>query len=277
MSVLINAAMLAEWSNKPELVVFDVRYSLQDSEAGLRMYEQGHVPGAQYASICKDLSGEIIPGKTGRHPLPDSETFVGRMQQWGLNQNSCVVLYDDGSHFMVPRMWWMLSVWFGLSDIYILHGGIRAWENAGYSLSTDIPAVRATDFSPEANNDVLVQIDDILPFVEEGGVLADARALERFVGDVEPLDSIAGHIPGAVCQPYSETVGSNGYFLESEALKGLFSAWRGRDVVCYCGSGVSACQNILAMTLAGMPQPRLYAGSWSEWIADASRPVATKS
>ncbi|MTI14281.1 sulfurtransferase [Sansalvadorimonas verongulae] len=276
MDVLIDAATLAQWLGETDekLVVFDVRYSLQDGEAGQRAYDQGHIAGAQYISLSHDLSSDVIPDKTSRHPLPTPEAFIARVQSWGITEGCRVVLYDAGDQFIAPRMWWMLSQWFGLTNVFILHGGVRAWEQGGFELVTDVPVVEASSFTPSVNDGVLVQAGGVLPFVEKGGTLLDARALERFAGEVEPLDSVGGHIPGAHCQPCSKNVDDNGLFLSSTQLQRLYGVYEGRDVVCYCGSGVSACQNILAMTLAGLPAPRLYAGSWSEWVTDPSRPIA---
>lgn len=277
MSILIDAVTLAQWQEDKEqsLVIIDVRYSLQSPEEGRRAYHQGHIPGARYVSLSHDLSCEVIPGKTSRHPLPEPEAFIETLQSWGITKESRVVLYDSGDQFIVPRLWWMLAVWFDVPNVFILHGGVRVWSEAGYKLDTAVPAPQKTDYVPAVNRDVLVQADQVLPFVESGGTLLDARGYERFAGEVEPIDPVAGHIPGAKCQPCSQNVDGGGMLLPVSQLQELYAPYAGKDVICYCGSGVSACQNILAMTLAGMSMPRLYAGSWSEWVADPSRPVAT--
>ena len=276
MDVLIDAATLAQWlaDKDVKLAIFDVRYSLQDGEAGRRAYDQGHIPDAQYLSLSHDLSSEIIPGKTSRHPLPTPEAFVANIQRWGIADDCRVVVYDAGDQFIAPRMWWMLSQWFGLANVFILHGGVRAWEQGGFELVTDVPVVVTSDFVPSVSDDALVQADQVLPFVEEGGTLLDGRGPERFSGEVEPLDPVAGHIPGAQCQPVPGMWMGEGLVSVTRKVERALWSYEGKSVICYCGSGVSACQNVLAMTLAGHPAPRLYAGSWSEWVTDPLRPVA---
>ncbi len=274
-SILIDPARLQQWLPDPDLRLFDVRYSLQSSEAGQEQYWAGHIPGAYYASTSHDLAAPVLPGKTGRHPLPSREAFQETLRHWGVSEQSHIVLYDDGSHFFVSRLWWMLSVWLEHPSVYILHGGLRHWQEQGGAITQDLPDYPASSLQVELNDSQLLTAEHVPGFVGLGGALVDARAEERFRGEVEPLDPKAGHIPGAVCSPCSKVTDEHGYFLSPDVLRRHFSSYADRDVACYCGSGISACQNILAMVLAGLPVPKLYAGSWSEWVTDPSRPVAT--
>ena len=280
METLIDVDTLRGWLTQPDTRIFDVRYALQDAGAGRELYRQGHIPGAQYASISRDLAGDVVPGSTGRHPLPNPETFIDRLQDWGIDSESRIVLYDDGSHFFVPRMWWMLTQWFDLKQVYILHGGIRAWQEAGQDVTDQtvtkkVQSFERTGFRPELREQGTIAASELDDFLEQDGVLLDARALERYRGEVEPLDTKAGHIPGAHCLPCADVLDGNGLFLPREQLRELFAPWQGREISCYCGSGVSACQLLLARHLAGLPAARLYPGSWSEWITDPGRRVAT--
>ncbi|CAM3693412.1 sulfurtransferase [Parendozoicomonas haliclonae] len=275
MSLLIDVATLQEWQQDPELRIFDVRYSLQDAGLGLRQYQQAHIPGAQYVDLGKDLSGPVISGQTGRHPLPDVDQLVSRLQELGVSNRSRVVLYDDGSHFFVPRLWWMLSLWLGHKQVFILRGGMKSWLAESGEVSSEIALYPSGDFQPRLNPEVMIDAASIPAFVKDGGLLLDARAPERYRGEIEPLDVRAGHIPGAHCLPCAATVDEQGHFQRAEKLRELFSDLEGKDVVYYCGSGVSACQSILGMVLAGLPPARLYPGSWSEWITDGSREIAT--
>ena len=274
MELLIDEARLHDWRPDENLRILDVRYSLQDATAGEELFRHAHIPGAQYVNTCQDLSGPVIKGETGRHPLPNAQAFIATLQNWGITSDSRIVLYDDGSHFFVPRLWWMLSQWMGLEQVYILHGGFKAWESAGLPTTAELSSFTRGELIPQINDEVIVVADQLLAFVDAGGVLLDARSEERFRGDVEPLDAKAGHIPGAESLSCARTTDEQGYFLPAEQLVQLFSPWSGRETACYCGSGISACQSILAMVLAGLPLPKLYPGSWSEWITDPLRPIA---
>ncbi len=280
MSILIDTATLAAWLGESGLCLFDLRYSLQDAGQGRELYDNSHISGARYVDLCDDLSGSIVGGITGRHPLPDVDTFVATLQRLGVSNDgkSRVVLYDDGSHFFVPRMWWMLSVWLGYRNVHILHGGFRSWQEQGLPVTTAVPDSCAMgDFEPLLDlqhSKAVISAEQIPDFATAGGLLLDARSGERFRGDVEPIDGRAGHIPGAQSLPCALTTGEQGFFLESATLRALFAATEQQDTVFYCGSGISACQSILAMVLAGLEPARLYPGSWSEWITDPQRPVA---
>ncbi|WP_211829486.1 sulfurtransferase [Kistimonas asteriae] len=281
MSLLIEVDELAERLDEQSLRLIDARFSLQDINLGKQQYLSGHIPTAVYADLEQDLSGAIVPGITGRHPLPDPAQFAKRLQSWGISETTQVVIYDDGSHAMAARCWWLLE-WAGLSRVRVLHGGINAWVDAGLRVTREarIPNLSDYVFSPCYKRTVTA--DDVLMLSREPAVLLDARGQERYAGRLEPIDPVAGHIPGAVCMPFTDNMDDNNRFLSPDVLAERFRRFystsdTGEDIrpVCYCGSGVTACHNILAMRLAGLPWPALYPGSWSEWITDPARPVAT--
>ena len=281
MSLLIEVDELATILNDESLRLIDTRFSLQDTSLGKQQYLAGYIPGAIYADLEQDLSGTIVPGVTGRHPLPDPVAFSGWLQSLGITEATRVVIYDDGSHAMAARCWWLLE-WAGHSHVSLLHGGFNAWVDAGLPITREIKTLDRSDYRFLPCNERIVSADELLALSGQFPALLDARGKERFAGREEPIDPVAGHIPGATCMPFTENMDENGRFLSPDLLAERFSVFYpqsgvGEDVlpVCYCGSGVTACHNILAMRLAGLPWPKLYPGSWSEWITDASRPVET--
>jgi len=275
---LIDAADLQARLGEPGLVVLDCRFALEDPAQGARDYAEGHLPGAQYADLERDLSAPVIAGRTGRHPLPDAEALVERLRAWGIDDDSRVVLYDDGPGAFAARGWWLLA-WLGKRQgVYLLDGGLKAWRAAGLPLTRELSTPARGQFAGTPDPALLLAADD-LRLDDPRQTLLDARALPRFRGDVEPIDPVAGHIPGARCAPFSENLDANGRFLDAERLRTRFAALLEdrpfAGVVAYCGSGVTACHNLFAMSLAGYPLAALYAGSWSEWIVDPQRPVAS--
>jgi thiosulfate/3-mercaptopyruvate sulfurtransferase len=274
-SAVISPAELARILEQPELRIVDCRASLQDPGAGREAYRQAHLPGARFADLLQDLSGPIVPGKTGRHPLPSIDAFVGRVRSWGIGSASQVVVYDDASGAFAARLWWMLR-WLGHEAVAVLDGGFTAWLSEGHPTTTQLPMGAVGDFAPHSHFDWLVQARD-LTTQSSSRKLFDARAPERFRGEVEPIDAVAGHIPGAVNLPFTGNL-RDGRFLPSAELRQRLALALGdtapEDAVVYCGSGVTACHDILAFAHAGLPLPRLYAGSWSEWINDPNHPVA---
>jgi thiosulfate/3-mercaptopyruvate sulfurtransferase len=277
---LISPLQLAERQEKGGLVILDCRFALEDPEYGQRSYAQGHIAGACFADLERDLSGPVRKGKTGRHPLPDPELLVLRLQISGLDVDSDVVLYDDGPGAFAARAWWLLA-WLGKRDgVFILDGGLKAWHAAGLPLSLDAPDKRVGHFTGEADNTLLIDAEQLQARLGDPEMtLIDARAEARFRGEVEPIDPVAGHIPGALCAAFNENLGPDGRFLSPEQLKQRFAAKlqnrAPENLVAYCGSGVTACHNLFALCLAGYPLGSLYAGSWSEWITDPGREVAT--
>ncbi|MFC0666621.1 sulfurtransferase [Azotobacter chroococcum] len=277
---LLSPAQLAERLDQPELRILDCRFALEDPAYGARSYAEEHIPGARFADLERDLSGPVQKGVTGRHPLPEPALLVERLRAWGIDNASPVVLYDDGPGAFAARAWWLLA-WLGKRDgVYLLDGGLNAWRAAGLPLSAEQPAPAAGTFQGQPDPDLLVEAQHLLARLGDVRLtLLDARALPRFRGEVEPLDPVAGHIPGARCAPFTDNLGADGRFLPAGQLRERFAAFLGErpveQLVAYCGSGVTACHNLFALSLAGYPLAPLYAGSWSEWLTDRSRPVAT--
>jgi thiosulfate/3-mercaptopyruvate sulfurtransferase len=277
---LISPQQLAVRQQQPGLVILDCRSALDDTSYGQRSYAEGHIAGACFADLERDLSGPVSRGKTGRHPLPDTQTLVQRLQDWGINDDSDVVLYDDGPGAFSARAWWLL-VWLGKRDgLYILDGGLKAWHAAALPLSLDAPDKKPGHFNGQPDDALLLNAAQLQARLGEPAMtLIDARAEARFRGEVEPIDPVAGHIPGAQCAAFTDNLGADGRFLPPEQLKRRFAEkLQGRSpdhLVAYCGSGVTACHNLFALCLAGYPLGALYAGSWSEWITDPGREIAT--
>ena len=258
--------------------VFDVRFDLARPEAGEAAWREGHLPGAHYLHLDRDLSAKDgVPALCGgRHPLPTREVFAATAARLGLTPDTPVVLVDAQGGMFAARAWWMLR-WIGARDVRVLDGGLAAWRAAGGALEPGEVAPAAPGLAwplgPEPEG--LRLTADALAAQLGRVALLDARAPERYRGDVEPLDPVAGHIPGALNRPFSANLGPDGRFLPPEALRAAFQGLAGaRPVVHQCGSGVTACHNLLAMAVAGLPGGALYAGSWSEWCSDPARPVA---
>ena len=277
---LITAAQLQQHLHQPDLLILDCRFALDDPAYGQRSYAEGHIPGAQFADLERDLSGPIHKGVTGRHPLPDANQLLQRLRDWGLNDDSEVVLYDDGPGAFAARAWWLLA-WLGKREgVYLLDGGLKAWREAGGELSQKPAAAAAGDFSGRPDASLVIDAERLQQRLHDPQLtLLDARALPRFRGEVEPLDPVAGHIPGARCAVFTDNLGSDGRFLPAEQLRQRFAELLQQrpasQLVAYCGSGVTACHNLFALCLAGYPLAPLYAGSWSEWITDPARPIAS--
>ncbi|MGC7838063.1 sulfurtransferase [Pseudomonas wayambapalatensis] len=277
---LITPQQLDERLDSPGLVILDCRFALEDVDYGQRSYAEGHIAGAHFADLERDLSGPVVKGQTGRHPLPEPSLLVERLRKWGLDNDSQVVLYDDGPGAFAARAWWLLA-WLGKRDaVFILDGGLKAWHAAHLPLSLDPPVHHEGNFEGKADAKLLIDAEHLAKRLGSADLtLIDARALPRFRGEVEPIDPVAGHIPGAQCAAFTDNLGADGRFLPVEQLKQRFAeklAGRAPEqLVAYCGSGVTACHNLFALALAGYPLGRLYAGSWSEWINDPKHGVAT--
>ncbi|WP_353092221.1 sulfurtransferase [Methylibium sp.] len=279
---LIEAAALRERlaAGAPTAVV-DTSFDLADPAAGERSYREGHLPGAHYLHLDRDLADHApaADGRfRGRHPLPSREAFARTLSRLGIDPTTPVVVYDRQGGMFAARAWWMLR-WLGHREVAVLDGGLAAWVAAGGGLATETPAAAATHRAYEAAASLVPTIDAAALQAGLGRVrLIDARAPERFRGDVEPLDPVAGHIPGALNRPFKDNLDPQGRFLAPEALRAAFlPLLAGRppaEAVHQCGSGVTACHNLLAMEIAGLPGAALYPGSWSEWCADPARPVA---
>ena len=279
MKSIVNIMELNQSLGNADLIIVDCRFDLANTDYGLNAWKQGHIPDAIYANLDHDLSGPVTTN-TGRHPLPDADAFRRLLANWGLNKHSHVVAYDDGAAMFASRLWWLLR-WYGHQQVSVLDGGWNAWQAAGLAQQADaLKAPQVTDYPENLQPDLawLVDADSLSQQLQQGVSLWDARDPRRFSGEIEPIDIKAGHIPGAVNVPFMDNLQQGG-FLSTEALRARFDALlgdtRAEEVIHMCGSGVTACQNLLAMEIAGYKPGRLYAGSWSEWITDDSRPVET--
>jgi thiosulfate/3-mercaptopyruvate sulfurtransferase len=254
-------------------VVVDTRLALT-GPPGAERYAAGHLPGAAYLDIDDDLAA--APGSDGRHPLPDPGRLVAAVRRAGVSHDSRVVVYDEGPGTAAARLWWLLRD-YGHDDVLVLDGGLAAWTAGGRPLSTDPVVPVSGDWSGTPGHLPVVDADGI-PEVVRDGVLIDVRAAERFRGEREPIDPVAGHVPGAVNAPLTGNTDAAGRFLPDEELRRRFDALgvsAGGPVAAYCGSGVTATQTLLALRLAGFGDAMLYPGSWSGWTTDPARPVAT--
>lgn len=278
-TTLISIPDLARNLNSPDWLVVDCRFDLANTELGRAAYRDSHIPGAVYAHLDEDLSAPVIPGVTGRHPLPSIERFVETLSRWGVDERVQVVAYDDKGGMFAARLWWMLR-WMGHDKVAVLDGGWRHWLAAGHPASADIPERTPRTFTPQPRQCLEASVDEVVAALGNPAVtLLDARGADRFRGENETIDPKAGHFPGAISAPFMGNLTPDGLFLDQEALRTRFRALLGgsqsSDTICYCGSGVTAAHNVLAMLHAGLGDARLYAGSWSHWITDPNRPVAT--
>jgi thiosulfate/3-mercaptopyruvate sulfurtransferase len=276
-TTLISTADLAARLAEPDLIVVDVRHDLAHPDAwGENQYRSGHIPGAAFAHLDRDLSAPKT-GTNGRHPLPPPEACANLFGRLGIDASQQVVAYDQNNGAYASRLWWMLR-WLGHDAVAVLDGGYDRWVGERRPVSTDAPQRRAAKFAARRVLGTLDAAAVATGLGRDAMLLIDARAPERFRGEVEPLDPVAGHIPGAVNRPFGRNLGPDGRFKPAAELRAEFTALlAGRPpatVVHQCGSGVTACHNALAMEIARLPGARLYPGSWSEWCADPSRPVA---
>nr|WP_298414522.1 sulfurtransferase [uncultured Halomonas sp.] len=269
-SPLIDASALAEMlASGAPLCILDCRARLDDAEAGCRSWQAGHLPGSRHLDLDRDLASNL--GEQGRHPLPSKSDFTAAVQRLGVTREIPVILYDDmGGQMAAARAWWMLHCWAVHPDVRVLDGGLTAWQRHEGEMTQEAREVPSSDWQPTFDDSQLVSADMLLSMSD---TLIDARARERFRGEVEPIDPVAGHIPGATCRPCSSNLTQEGYFKSAGVLDAELP--QQESVISYCGSGVTACHNILAFAIAGRALPRLYVGSWSHWIRDPQRPVAT--
>ncbi len=273
---LIDATELAGHLGGAGWVVVDCRFDLSVPEAGEHAYRLGHVPGAVYAHLDRDLSGPRTVS-TGRHPLPEVTEVAERLRGWGIGPHSQVVAYDSGSGAFASRLWWLLR-WVGHERVAVLDGGLEGWRAAGYHVSAERSWPVVGNFSPSVGATSPVAAEVLLNDRQGQLLVVDARSRPRYRGEHEPIDPVAGHIPGARNHPFEENLAADERFLDAGALREHWSQLLGghvpEAVVHMCGSGVTACHNMLSMEHAGLHGSRLYAGSWSEWITDPQRPVA---
>ncbi|MBB5209411.1 sulfurtransferase [Chiayiivirga flava] len=274
---LVSAADLADQIDAPDVAVVDCRFDLRDPAAGERAYAAGHLPRAVYASLDRDLADLSKQGR-GRHPLPEADAFCAVLGRWGISPEHRVVAYDARDGAYAARLWWMLRL-MGHDSVAVLDGGFDAWLRHGGAVERQIPRPRPAQYKARFNARAVATTAVVAARLASGnGVLIDARAAERFRGDAEPIDRVAGHIPGALNRPYTANLHDDGTFRPADELAGEFRALLDAspvgEAVLMCGSGVTACHNLLAMDHAGLRGARVYPGSWSEWISDPARPVA---
>jgi thiosulfate/3-mercaptopyruvate sulfurtransferase len=276
-TTLIETAELAAAMAEPRCAILDCRFDLAQPEWGAREYAAGHIPHAQYADLDRDLAGAVHAG-SGRHPLPDLPEWVRTLSRWGIDEDVQVVAYDQGNGAYAARLWGLLR-WVGHSKVAVLNGGYTAWLAAGLPISIALDVRPATHFTARASALGTLDAEEIeRSLAQEQILLIDARGADRFAGENEKIDPVAGHIPGAVNAPFVANLDPQGRFLPAAALRSRWQAVLGArptsELVSMCGSGVTACHNLLALEIAGLPGARLYPGSWSEWIRDPRHPIA---
>lgn len=275
---LITAAALSRHLGSPGWRIVDCRFDLMNPDKGREHFVAGHIPGAVYAHLDHDLAGPTGPD-TGRHPLPDPQAFAATLGRWGIDNDIHVVAYDGGGGAIAARLWWMLR-WLGHGEVSVLDGGFAAWQRAGLPVSRDAPDVEPRVYHARPDDSRIVTTDELERAVRENEPLRllDARAAPRFRGEQEPIDPVAGHVPGAGNLPSDRSLTAEGTWREQSELESLWSEAlagdRAAPWVAMCGSGVTACHLALSAEEAGFAAPRLYAGSWSEWIRNPGRPVA---
>jgi thiosulfate/3-mercaptopyruvate sulfurtransferase len=277
-TTLIDANTLSGQLSRDDLVLFDCRFDLTNEPWGQVQYAAAHLPGAFYLHLDHDLSSPIT-ASSGRHPLPDPGSVAKKLGALGVGADTQVVAYDQGNGAYAARLWW-LARWIGLRNVAVLDGGFAAWRAAGLPLTDTVRAPAPQTLAVSATSDAWLTseaVDNLR--LRPGNLLVDARGAERFQGRNETLDPVAGHVPGARNHPFAGNLGADGKFLPAQELRRRFDTLLGSvppsAVISMCGSGVTACHNLLALEHAGLTGARLYAGSWSEWIRDPRRPIAT--
>lgn len=278
---LISTDDLMTKLDQPDWAIIDCRFSLDEAERGKRDYDQSHIPGSIYAHLNQDLSGPIVTGKTGRHPLPEVDAFSRKLSQWGIDGKVQVVAYDDSTGVMASRLWWMLR-WLGHDRVAVLDGGWQKWSSEGKAVANEMPNPTPRNFVASPRPLMVANAEKVMDAVNTPHMrLLDVRSPERYRGEHEPIDPIAGHIPGAMSAPDELNLDPQGRMLPHDALaqrfQKLIPGISTDHVICYCGSGVTACHTLLALKHAGLGDGKLYDGSWSDWITDPWRPIATKS
>lgn len=275
-STLVQAETLVATLGRDDLVIVDCRFALGDPDSGEAAWRQAHIPGAMYAHLDRDLS-DHARNNGGRHPWPDADAFTNTLGAWGITPMHQVVAYDSGDGAFAARLWFLLRA-LGHEHVAVLDGGFARWQALALPLDAAMPSPGVRRYAAQFDQARLFDAHAVQVHLAHGGLLVDARGGERFRGDVEPIDRTAGHVPGAVNRPYANNL-VDGRFKSPERLqrefRDLLGAYRAQDMVAMCGSGVTACHHLLAMAHAGLPGAKLFTGSWSGWIEDPARPVAT--
>ncbi len=276
-TTLVSTGTVARHLDDPRWVICDCRHDLADTGAGRRAYLETHIPGARFVHLDEDLSAPKT-GHNGRHPLPDADRFAQRLGELGIANGTQVVGYDASGGYYAARLWWMLR-WLGHESVAVLDGGWDAWVEAGNPVTAESPAIKPARFVARRQPGLALDAAAVAATLgKPRPLLLDARSPDRYRGENETLDPVAGHIPGAVNRFFKNNLAADGRFKPADTLKEEFAALLvavpPQDIVHYCGSGVTACHNLLAMEIAGLAGSRLYPGSWSEWCSDRSRPIA---
>lgn len=259
---------------KEDFVIIDCRFRLNDPEFGKNEYLRDHIIGAYYAHLDNDLSDPVVPGITGRHPLPSLEKLDNLFSSYGIEKGKQVVVYDDMGGAIAARLWWLLK-WVGHLEVAVLDGGYQAWKKANRKISSEIPKyIEGIVFKSKPDFSMLIEAQQFEKGFSDQIGLVDCRTEERYLGVHEPIDPVAGHIPGAINIPHNSQLDEEGKWKSAEEVRLNFKNTSFLEFAFYCGSGVTACFNILAMEYAGLGRGKLYAGSWSHWITDSRRPVA---
>jgi thiosulfate/3-mercaptopyruvate sulfurtransferase len=280
-SSLISRRALSDHLGDENWAIVDCRFYLLEPDRGEYEYQEAHIPGSVYAHLDRDLSGQIVRRKTGRHPLPSVEKIKDTFSKMGIGAGVQVVAYDSaGGALAASRLWWILH-WLGHEAAAVLDGGWQGWQRQGLPVRSGVEERPYKEFSPFPQNELVVSAEEVQTVILSGSKrLVDARTSDRFRGENEVVDPVAGHIPGAVNMPYPENLDSDGYFLSPQEIrnryKSLFGDFPEENTIHYCGSGATAAHNLLALVHAGLKMPKLYAGSWSEWITKPDRSVATR-
>ena len=281
-TTLISAQELAQHLDDPEWALMDCRFTLTDPGRGRRDYLEAHIPGALYVHLNDDLAAQHILGKTGRHPLPYTDQLVDNFSRWGIDKGVQVVVYDDApgaSGAIASRLWWLLR-YLGHDSVALLNGGWLRWQIEGRPMRGGLELRSRRMFAPTLRPEMLASSSDVEAMRHDSNSLViDSRSSDRYRGENETIDPVAGHIPGAISEPYTENVAPDGLFLPADRLRSRFAAVLGNipanRTVFYCGSGVTAALNLIALKHAGLGDARLYVGSWSDWITDPNHPIAS--
>jgi len=278
-TTLISTEDLARNLNSPDFLIIDVRFSLDDESWGETDYQASHIPGAIYADVSKHLSGEIILGKTGRRPFPKPEDFVKVLSNWGVTQQTQVICYDAESGLMAASRLWLMFRWMGHDQVAVLDGGIKSWQGEGREVNQDVRKLVPSNFVPNIREELFASVDEVDAVRNDPGhCVFDSRGAEGYHGGGKYYDPVRGHIAGAGLADRAETLTKDGHFRPTVELKDHYANLIGKvapsKTIFYCGSGITAAQNVLAMKHAGFEDCKMYIGSWSEWITDPNREIA---
>ncbi|OMP65662.1 sulfurtransferase [Domibacillus epiphyticus] len=272
--MIVSTKWLYERLDEKNIIIFDCRFNLANPVEGARLYEKSHIPNAAYAHLDHHLSGQ--KGKGGRHPLPDVQVWKAFLESRGVSNDSIVVAYDDGVSMFAGRLWWLLK-YAGHENAFILDGGFTEWTEKGYPVTTERPIRQSTTYQMNIQNEMAATIEDVKEASEKGtSLLIDSRAPERYLGETEPLDRVPGHIPGAINRFFAEGLDGTKWKAAAQQEARFENIQKDEPVIVYCGSGVSATPNIIALKMAGFQNVKLYPGSYSEWSSDETRPIETE-